>query len=159
MKGHLAGSGFYDLKLTIMLLSELPAFQKLLHGKDAHEDLILHKSHIPLKKLEVVQVFHMTKSSNRESIKQLGLLCSECISDFRIHGPRIFVSTVVEELPWAYLGFHKQDIWTFCIPSHKLKSDEIQDSGNHYYIEENVPGYKLYLHESITNVYKWGMKR
>ena len=141
-----------------MLLGELPAFQNLFPVETFDAFTEIKKGQDCLKKFEVVQVYHITHQSNRESIFRYGLVAKEKVSNMRISGPRIYVSATVEDLPWGYLGHWNLDIWTFCVPSHLLTPDEIADSNNHYYLETNVPWHKLYLHESVTNVYKWGMQ-
>ena len=149
------------IKTTIMVLGELPSFKNLF--PDKKKTAATSKSfdrHVPLSKLEVVQLFHVTHMRHRESILTYGLLPVEMpvttIVGFRTYGPRIYVSTIYSDLPFGYVGNTNLDVWTFFLPSHKLIPDEIQCSGNHYYIEESVPWYKLYLHGTITDIIeKW----
>ena len=141
-----------------MLLGELPAFQELFPVESSDAFAEIKKGQDRLKQFEVVQVYHITPMANLESIARYGLVAREKVSNMRITGPRIYVSTTVEDLPWGYVGHANLDIWTFCIPSHLLKPDEISVTPNHYYLEADVPWYKLYLHGSIADVYQWGME-
>ena len=134
-----------------MVLGELSIFKKLLPENVINESKS-YESHIPLENLEVVQVYHSTYISYRDAIRTYGLVPASYISDWRSYGPRVFVSSTVEDVP---LFGGSADIWTFCVPKWKLKPDEKQQCGNHYYLEEGVPWYNLYLHETVPCVNEW----
>ncbi len=99
-----------------MLLGELPAFQNLFPVESSDAFAAIQKGQERLRKFEVVQVYHITHMENMESILRYGLVAKEKVSSMRITGPRIYVSTTVEELPWGYVGHENMDIWTFCVP-------------------------------------------
>ena len=132
-----------------MILGQLPIFKTLLTDEKKLITTKLIGKHIELKKLQVVQCYHVSNIKNRESILRYGLLPKEKVSNEVTYEPRIFVSTTYDEAAFDYVNYEYVDVWTFYIPQEILFPDEFSSFANHYYIQINVPWYKLSLLETI----------
>ena len=138
-----------------MILGELPALKKLLETDSIQNTApCINIS----EKYLVVQAFHITPTSNRDSILRYGLKPFSQPTGSISYPPSLFMSLTVGSVPWGYFFSEAVDIWTFCISSDKLRPDKYGPPGKWFYTQEHIPFYKLYLHESIEDVYNWGME-
>ena len=139
-----------------MVLGELDFFKSPC-GKNANVSAIKSNDLIPQNFL-VVQAYHMSKVANRRLIKQYGLLPHSQPVGTLSYPPAVFVSLVVEDLPWGYFGNLKMDIWSFCIHPKHLVPDVNSSGKPWFYLKDTVPFYKLHIYETIPNLYNWGME-
>lgn len=106
--------------------------------------------YINLSHLSLVQCFHVTQIHRRESILTYGLIpVGRPGGSVFSYEPRVFLSTIYDDLPFDYVGPECLDVWTFYLPPAKLYIDEHEVSyKNHYYVTEMIPWYKLVLLET-----------
>lgn len=138
-----------------MILGELPALKKLwktLSIQNPTACIYISEKYL------VVQAFHISPAKNRDSILQYGLKPFSQSTGNISYPPALFISLTVENVPWGYFSSGEVDIWTFCISPKKLRPDTYGPPGKWFYTQETIPFYKLYLHESIEDVYIWGMQ-
>ena len=132
-----------------MILGELRIFKKLLQDRIVGNSLKKRCRTIPLEELEKVQVFHVTHCKNRASILRHGLLCrGQPTKEIISYEPRVFVSSTYEEAAFDFVGFEDVDVWTFYIHKVNMNTDEFAHCGNHYFLKNDVPWYKLNLLET-----------
>ena len=132
-----------------MILGELNIFKKLLQEKTVSNSAAKLSKRIPLEMLEKVQVFHVTHLKNRASILCYGLLCrGQPAREIISYEPRVFVSSTYEDAAFDFVSFEKVDVWTFYVNKNEMYVDEFSYYGNHYYLKNDVPWYKLNLLET-----------
>ncbi len=139
-----------------MILGEIPALKKLLNEETSHTIPCTNPG--VSEAFLVVQAFHISPAKNRDSILRYGLKPTSQPTGTITYPPALFISLTVEGLPWGYFSQGAVDIWQFCISPDKLIADKYGPRGKWFYTQETIPYYKLYLHESIENVFTWGMQ-
>ena len=93
-----------------MILGQLPAIKKLLTKTQPFISSKKLGKKVELSSLEVVQLFHVSPAKNCESILTYGLVPkSKLVGDIITYGPRIFVSTIYDEIALDYVGY---EMWT-----------------------------------------------
>ena len=131
-----------------MILEELKIIKELLQKRIVCNSVVKCFKRIPLEELEKVQVFHVTTCNNRESILRHGLLCrgrpaQEIIS----YELRVFVSYTYEDAAFDFVGLENVDVWAFYVNKEEMYLDKFSECGNHYFLKNDVPRYKLNLLE------------
>jgi len=132
-----------------MVLGQLQALPKLKVSEQSHRSSKKISKKVELSNLEVVQLFHVSPTKNRESILTYGLVPKSKPDGYILYPPRIFVSTLYEEAAFDYVNYEDVDVWSFYLPKHLLYPDEFSSYANHYYTEHPVPWYKLSLFKSL----------
>ena len=139
-----------------MILGELEFF-KTFNDENCLSSAIEWQKLIPEDKL-VVQAFHMSPVTNRNSIKKYGLIPHSKPTGTLSYAPAVFISLTVEHLPWGNYGNQQMDIWSFCVHPKYLNPDKNSYGKPWFFLTEAMPFYKLHIYETISNLYNWGME-
>lgn len=96
----------------------------------------------------IIKVYHLSRSKNRNSIKEKGLIANEKKFGHIQYGPRIFISKKKSDLAFDFVDYENVDCWEIEIDKSEIKKDPFSGSKNHFFIERCIPASKLKLIES-----------
>lgn len=87
----------------------------------------------------MVKCYHLSHRKNRDSILKHGLLPKEKTEGRIRYGPRIFVSTSLDDLAFDYVGFENVDCWSFEVEDEELEPDVFSGNKSHFFVAKTIP--------------------